>query len=1325
MEHLKPPEPLDFDAPNLANEWRKWKNSWDIYALASGVSEKPEPVQCAVFLHVAGPSAQQINSTFVFTDEQKDDITELISKFEAYCQPRQNETFERYVFRTTMQNKRSFDSFLTDLKQKAQRCGFKDLEASMIRDQVVLGVDESPLRERLLRESELTLQKATHICRAAEQGKMQMQAIAKEEQNCSADAVYKRKSGYSNRNKPKPRNDRAKTQDENCSACGNTKHGEKDECPAFGATCFKCGFKNHFSQFCRTRKQKRVDYVNSKMCADGDKYSSESDDNTLNNDEVTVDSVHCNEIHVKIQVNCVKGILFKVDTGCARNIINKETYEKAGKPRLSPTKTQFVSYGGNVLPMLGKCKLTIKAGGKELKCTFYVTALKQKNLLSLKTSLDLEMITLNDIVAVHQVEPKPKPVLERYADVFKGLGCVEGTYDIKLDKSVQPTIQPPHSIALSLLPRLKAKLEHLQRRQVISAVNEPTDWVSNLVVREKANGTLRLCLNPPDLNKAIKREHYKPPSIEMISSKLHGMKVFSVVDMSDCYWHQKLTAKSSLLCTFNTPFGRMKFNRMPFGISCASDVAQKMVDRHFGDLPGVLPVHDDIVVAGRNETEHDENLERVLERARERNIKFNREKIQYRVSQVKYMGELVSDKGFSADPEKIRAITEYPKPENQEDLQRLLGMVNFVSKYLPNMSAMTQPLRQLLRKETMWSWNHEHDQALSDLRNALSTQPVLAYYKVESPAVLQVDASKKGLGACLMQNGRPIAYASRSLTSAEENYANIERELLAIVFACERFHQYIYGKKDVVVNTDHKPLEHIHLKSLAKSPPRLQRLLLKLQKYHITVKWVPGKQVKIADALSRAPLQDKTPTLSESDENDITLAVHALQEATILTENKMAALTVYNQTDKDFLKIQQYICSGWPNSRRQVKPSLQKYWDVKNDIHLAENILMVENRILIPESWQSTLLKMLHATHCGIEKTKARARQAVYWPGMNKDIAKVVETCDKCLRFRKKNAKEPLMLRETPTLPWQYICSDIMEHEGNIYVVVNDYYSRFLEVEKIRSKTTQAITGVLKKLFARHGIPEKLFADNMPYNSREMHFFAETYDFRIVTSSPNYPQSNGLAEKSVGIAKQWLKKSCDLQEALMDYRNTPLSGTQYTPAQLLYSRMCRTKVPVVRQSLKPKLVENVAEMLYQEKMKQKHFYDGGSKSLKDLKPGQVVQVQKPGQHEWTAATVKGKLDAPRSYVVTTGDNSEYRRNRKHLQIRNTTAPPIIPKIDEFFHLKGEEEKESHGDTSDVQGQVEQDTNNCAERPQQVVQDHPRQSARSVKKPVWHKDYVVG
>lgn len=263
-----------------------------------------------------------------------------------------------------------------------------------------------------------------------------------------------------------------------------------------------------------------------------------------------------------------------------------------------------------------------------------------------------------------------------------------------------------------------------------------------------------------------------------------------------------------------------------------------------------------MIIAASTETEHDEILQRVMTRANEANVKFNKEKLQYKVNSVKYMGHVITSEGVKVDSAKVKAIVDMPLPTDRASLQRMLGMVKYLSQYIPGEATTTAPLRQLLRKDSVWQWQHEHGEAVKTLKNALITAPVLKYFDPKKSVVIQADASKDGLGACLIQDGHPISYASRALTDTEKNYAQIEKELLAIVFSVKRFHQYVYGVK-VDVQSDHKPLETILRKPLGTAPSRLQRMLLQLQRYDLNVIYTPGKELLIADTLSRATTQEK------------------------------------------------------------------------------------------------------------------------------------------------------------------------------------------------------------------------------------------------------------------------------------------------------------------------------------------------------------------------------------------------------------------------------------------------------------------------------------
>ena len=283
----------------------------------------------------------------------------------------------------------------------------------------------------------------------------------------------------------------------------------------------------------------------------------------------------------------------------------------------------------------------------------------------------------------------------------------------------------------------------------------------------------------------------------------------------------------------------------------------------------MISVHDDILVYGKGNTEqeavvdHDKNMLSLMERCKEQNITLNRDKMQLKKSQVCLMGHLLTAKGVQADPEKIRAITEMPNPTDVKGMQRFLGLVNYLSKFLPRLSTVCEPLRLLTLKDTEWCWLEIHDEVLKEIKKLVANSPVLRYYNPEEELTLQCDASDKGLGAALLQQGQPKAFASRALSACELGYAPIEKELLAVVYGMERFHHYTYGRK-VVVNSDHKPLESIVKKPLHMAPKRLQRMLLRLQGYDISLRYLKGTEVFLADTLSRAYLGDEvTSTFTE------------------------------------------------------------------------------------------------------------------------------------------------------------------------------------------------------------------------------------------------------------------------------------------------------------------------------------------------------------------------------------------------------------------------------------------------------------------------------
>ena len=249
--------------------------------------------------------------------------------------------------------------------------------------------------------------------------------------------------------------------------------------------------------------------------------------------------------------------------------------------------------------------------------------------------------------------------------------------------------------------------------------------------------------------------------------------------------------------------------------------------------------------------DHDQNLEKCLQCCEEKHVQLNSEKIQLRKTEVPFIRHVASGEGLKIHPDKVRAILEMPDPEDAAAVHRLIGMVTYLVKFVPKLSNITEPLRQLIQRDTEWVWSHLQRESFQKLKEALSRAPVLRYYSLKDKVTIQCDASRSGLSAALIQLGQPVAFASRAMTPAETRYAQIEKELLAIVYACEKFVAYVYGRTEVTIQLDHKPLESIFKKPLNTAPMHLQRMLLRLQRYNSRVMYAKGTEMFLVDILSR------------------------------------------------------------------------------------------------------------------------------------------------------------------------------------------------------------------------------------------------------------------------------------------------------------------------------------------------------------------------------------------------------------------------------------------------------------------------------------------
>ena len=264
---------------------------------------------------------------------------------------------------------------------------------------------------------------------------------------------------------------------------------------------------------------------------------------------------------------------------------------------------------------------------------------------------------------------------------------------IKISTDAQPIVHAPRKVPVALRDKLKAELRRMENLDVVEKVTEPRQWVSSMVTVWKPEKLkIRICMDPKDLNAAIEREHYPMRTIEEVMARMVGAKVFSTLDAQCGYWQVKLDKESSALCTFNTPFGRYGYKRLPFGINTDGEIYQRIMTEMFEDMEGVEVIVDDILVWGENEEQHNQRVERVLKRVRENNIKLNSGKCTVNAQEVTYMGHILTAEGIKPDPKKVEGVRKMQKPTNKTELQIYLGMITYLAKFIPHLSTVTAPL---------------------------------------------------------------------------------------------------------------------------------------------------------------------------------------------------------------------------------------------------------------------------------------------------------------------------------------------------------------------------------------------------------------------------------------------------------------------------------------------------------------------------------------------------------------------------------------------------------------------------------------------------------
>ncbi|XP_030855067.1 uncharacterized protein K02A2.6-like [Strongylocentrotus purpuratus] len=974
---------MNWEDPDRANAVKIFHQQCDLYFSVKNVAIGKQVDHVLLLVPCSGATSIKLYNSWGLEGEDKKNPTVVWEKFETQLRPRANFRVARLYLQKYVQKEReSADDYISRLKLQAYDCEFRDdteLQERII-EQFITGTRYPELQKDLLGKSKsLTLTQMLELSRTFEASLMHMAQLAQVQthiQPASIDVV-RRKTNTSSK----------------CPNCGgNHARSPREACPAYGTKSPSTQWSGRFPASSTQKWKQKANYATPHR---GGKHvhSIHSTNNIeaaaavpLLNDAVDVlsfnriivsgisavevddrDDLTIAYVEVRRDERTIMKLRSKVDSGAEGNTLPLRMFRgmypghltKDGVPHpqsVHNSSARLFAYNETPVMHYGSVRLPCRFNNSTwLYATFYIVESRGPAIIGCDTGLKLKLLTLhtriNEIKHSAQIS-STDDLVRQYPDQFDKIGNFPGEYHIVLDPDVQPVVHAPRRCPIHLRDELKLEFDDIEGNGVITKVIEPSAWVSSIAVSRKSNGKLRVCLDPKDLNRAIRRCHYRTITSDEVIHKLSGARHFSKLDAKNGYWSIKLDHDSSLLTTFNSPFGRYRYLRMPFGLAMSQDVFQQRMDEILKGCPGKIGIADDIVVFGKSEAEHDQNLNHLMFKAVKYGLQFNSGKCSIKVNQISFFGMIYDADGVHPDPHKVEAIKSMSPPENKTQLREFLGMITYLSPFMRNLSAQTASLRGLLKQDAEFQWTPTHQTAFNDLRDKVCHDATRAYFDVNKPTVLQVDASLQGLGATLLQDGKGIAFASKALSDAETRYANIERELLAVVFGCERFHIFLYGKS-FIVETDHKPLEIIQHKHLEAAPPRLQRMLLRLQPYKLTIVYKPGKDVPVANCLSRRPLgppehihldlqikfvQFAPDRLSQLKEETANMALLCICATPIDRRIPSPAELLYGRKMKDNLPTR--IRNNSPgrddvNHRMQLRQQSQKYHHDKSAHDLA------------------------------------------------------------------------------------------------------------------------------------------------------------------------------------------------------------------------------------------------------------------------------------------------------------------------------------------------------------------------------------------------------
>lgn len=1183
---------------------------------------------------------------------------ELCKILEEHFTPPVNVFGERKVFFATVKlDGETSNEFCARLRGLAINCQFEGhLEHNLV-NKFVTSVNQKCFEKLSEQKKDVTLKEALEIA-------VKMEVKVGQQTPKLEDVNFMKKSNSQHRSRSPERksvppvrreNTTARTDSKVCFRCGMRNSHDSEVCHFVSLKCYRCSKKGHSSRVCKNIEN------NLYMESHGSEMKDTVNPNVVSSIYNISDSKLDKPIMVNVIINGV-GLEMLIDTGASLSAMSKKTYiELFSNFKLIEDNVILQSYSGEILKVTGAINVSIKFKNLSKMLKIIIVENGGPAILG-RDFLRLFKIGLSNVNNLN-INNELNIILEQYKDLFNGeLGKFKHSkVHLELKENSSPIFFQPRKVPIAFKQQVDEELTKLIANGVLTKV-DTADYGTPLVPVLKEDGHIRVCGDyKVTINKNLKDFNHPIPRIQDIFEKLRGGKTFTKLDLACAYNQLELDEESKHLVTWSTHRGVFQMNRLPYGVKPASGIFQSTIEKLLLGIPGVVSYIDDIVVTGKDQEEHLANLKAVFEKLFDAGLRLNKRKCEFFKESIKYLGFEVSSEGLRKTDERIEAILDAKIPTNVSEVKSFCGLVNHYGLFIKDCAKILYPLFNLQKKSVEFDWTEGCQKAVDTIKKEIVSSVVLVHFDSKLPILLTCDASNKGLGCVLSHRFpdgsiKPVAFASRTLNSAENNYSILDKEALAIIFGVKKFFQYLIGTH-FILQTDHKPLlklfgEHQGLPQMAAS--RLQRWAHILSGFNYSIQYIKSKDNQ-ADMLSRLPLNfvdcvDESANYLNfvSKGSDLPLNYNHIRNAT--------------KTDKVLCRVLDAVKFG--NLEKLEGSQYDSFRRKGSELTVEQEILMWGYRVIVPEKLRERILEELHSSHFGIVKSKSIARSYVWWPGIDEDISGMVKNCRSCISVLPNPEKAELIPWNCPGKPWSRIHIDFAGPFLNFYfLVVVDAYSKWIEVIKLSSTTARVTECKLRELFSRFGIPDMLVSDNgSQLVSKDIEDFLDRNGIKHKLTAPGHPATNGAAENLVKTVKNSLLASLHYMKSkganfdldlslcrfLFDYRSTKHCTTNETPSKLMFNREIKTLFNL----LKPPTQD---EVVFKAQARQVSNYKG--KRTVVFVVGEKVVVKdysNPNKSAWVDAVIF-KVIGPRSYIcklLSSGRNIKRHLNQIRVNVKD-------------------------------------------------------------------------